>query len=266
MDEEPSVYDKMAASAKVLGSDFTSTEFAQLVSEHNYTSEQVSAISDTFSVLAEKKHETAINTILKMSRLPMKVPKTFDNFDFDRLHGKDAARLKTLSNLSEVYAGKSLAFIGPPGVGKTHLAEAYGRACCLKGMKTYFLKATELNEKFVAARRNGRESSLINTLVKPTCLIIDEIGRCYFDSSATRMFFDVLDRRYAKEGAHCIIFTSNKQPSYWTSYFEGDDDLKAALDRAFDDALIVDFKGTSYRGQKREILAVEAGDSATVNN
>lgn len=88
-------------------------------------------------------------------------------------------------------------------------------------MKTYFLKASELNERFINARKNGRESSVINGLVKPTCLIIDEIGRCIFDRHSTAMFFDMIDRRYEKEGAKCMIFTSNKQPNDWVEFFEG---------------------------------------------
>ena len=83
--------------------------------------------------------------------------------------------------LSALYAHKNLAFIGPQGVGKTHLAMAYGRQCCRLGLKAYFLKATELNQRLTDARKYGRESSTINGLVKPSCLIIDEVGRCVFD-------------------------------------------------------------------------------------
>lgn len=56
-----------------------------------------------------------------------------------------------------------------------------GRQCCQLGLKTYFLKATELNQRLTDARKYGRESSTINGLVKPSCLIIDEVGRCVFD-------------------------------------------------------------------------------------
>lgn len=265
-DTSTSAFDRLEHNAKALGIDFSSQEFATLASTKDYTSDQIQAIVDVFSTVEQKKHETVINTILKMSRLPLKVPKTFDNFNFDRLHGKDTATVKALVNLSEVHAGKNLALIGPPGVGKTHLAEAYGRACCMEGMKTYFLKATELNEKFIASRKASREASLMNSLVKPTCLIIDEIGRCTFDAASTRMFFDLLDRRYMKEGPKCIIFTSNKQPSLWSEFFESTDDLAAALDRAFDEAVIINFKGTSYRGQQREILSVGAGEAEPIQN
>ncbi|MBM6745483.1 ATP-binding protein [Drancourtella massiliensis] len=95
----------------------------------------------------------------------MNEPKTFERFDFSRLHGKHVQSLKNLSSLSALYARKNLAFIGPQGVGKTHLAMAFGRECCLKGYKTYFLRASELNQKLTDARKHGREGAVINGLV-----------------------------------------------------------------------------------------------------
>ena len=69
-----------------------------------------------------------------MSRLPTKVPQTFENFNFNLLKGKDLDSLKALPTLSHIYAHSNLAFIGPPGTGKTHLAQAFGYACCTHGV------------------------------------------------------------------------------------------------------------------------------------
>ena len=261
---EPSVYERIEQSCKILRVDLSGDEMALFSNNKGLSQAQLDAIVEIFHYLEVKKHDTVIETLLRLSRLPIKVPKTFENYDFERIHGKDSICVKNLPTLSEVHAGRNIALIGPPGVGKTHLAEAYGRACCLEGMKSYFLKASELKEKFTTALRYGREASLINFLVKPSCLIIDEIGRCIFDRESTGLFFDMIDRRYEKEGANCMIFTSNKQPNDWLEFFRCDDDLKAALDRLFDDAKVITFKGESYRGRNREILAVEAG--ATVGN
>ena len=144
------------------------------------------------------------------------------------------------------------------------LAMAYGRACCERGLKAYFLKATELNQRLTEARRHGRENSCINGLVKPSCLIIDEIGRCVFDRENTRMFFDIIDRRYNKEGPNTLILTSNKSPDKWGEYFNEDSSLLCSLDRIFDVATVFVIKGNSYRGKQCETIALTAGEPVSV--
>lgn len=67
---------------------------------------------------------------------------------------------------------------------------------------------SELRDKFTAVRRAGKEASVLNGLVYPSCLIIDEVGHCEFDKENTRLFFDLIDRRYNKEGAFNIVLTS----------------------------------------------------------
>lgn len=260
------VFDVIHDKACQLKLDISAEELAVFASDQEYSSEQLSAICEIFSYLAKKKHDTMISTLLRTSRLPVKQPKTFDNFDFTVMRGKHADRLKALNTLSPIYAHKNLAFIGPQGVGKTHLAMAFGNECCQKGMKTYFLKASELNQRLTAARQNDRVGSVINGLIKPSCLIIDEIGRTEFDRTNTRLFFDIVDRRYAKEGPNTIIFTSNKTPNQWRPYFNEDDDLLCALDRAFDDATVFMFKGKSYRGKKLETLPIEVGVHTSTAN
>ena len=82
----------------------------------------------------------------------------------------------------------------------------------------------------------------------------------------TMMFFDMIDRRYAKEGPNTMIFTSNRQPSQWEEFFDGKDDLLATLDRLFDKARVFMIKGESYRGRECKTLAVEAGAQTEVRN
>ena len=193
-----SVFDIVENSSQVLKLDFSSVEFAKLAEEQELTESQIHAVGIVFEYLQRKKIETTIHTLLKLSRLPLKDPKTFENFDFSVIKGRDAEKLKTLPSLSAIYAHRNLAFIGPAGTGKTHLAQAFGYECCQRGIKTYFIKMSELRDKFTAARRAGKEASILNGLVRPSCLIIDEVGHCEFDKENTRLFFDLIDRRYNK--------------------------------------------------------------------
>ena len=176
------------------------------------------------------------------------------------MNGENAVQIRNLPNLTALYSRQNIAFIGPPGVGKTHLSMAYGNACCQKGLKAYFIKATELNEKFTKARRTGTESSAVSGLVRPSCLIIDEIGRSIFDMENTRLFFDMIDRRCSKEGPNCMIFTSNLTPDKWRDFFREDDALLCALDRTFDAATVYLMKGESYRGRNLKTYSIEIND------
>lgn len=255
-----SLYAMVGENARRLGLDLCEHEAAQLALENGIDDVGMQAVADVLAYLCGKKNEAVVATLLRTSRLPLKDPKSFEGFDFSQLRGKQSGALAQLPALSAIYARRNIAFIGPQGVGKTHLAMAYGRECCLKGMKTYFLKATEMNQKFTDARKYGRESSAIGSLVKPSCLIIDEVGRCVFDKENTRMFFDVIDRRYNKEGPNTMIFTSNKTPDKWGEFFGEDSSLLCALDRIFDDATVFMIKGNSYRGKKCETIALSAGE------
>ena len=190
-----------------------------------------------------------------MSRLPTKAPKTFENFDFSLLKGKDVERLRVLPSLNAIYSHRNLAFIGPAGTGKTHLAQAFGYACCQHGMKTYFIKASELRDRW-------QDRLLSKCLVRPSCLIIDEIGHCAFDKENTRLFFDLIDRRYNKEGNFNMIFTSNKNPALWREDFEEDAMLLCTLDRIFDDATVFKLRGESFRGKKLETVSLQTGKVA----
>ena len=245
----------------VLKLDFSSAELAQLTLEKSFSQDTLNGMVVLFEYLREKKEQTTIQTILRMSRLPQKVPKTFENFDFSVLRGKSLTDLEKLQSIRTlpVYAHRNLAFIGPAGTGKTHLAQAFGYECCKRGLKTYFIKASELRDKFTGARRAEKTASMLTSLVRPSCLIIDEIGHCEFDKENTRLFFDLIDRRYNKEGAYNIVFTSNRSPSLWRENFNEEDSLLCALDRIFDDAAVFNIMGESFRGKRLETYALQAG-------
>ncbi|MGN8821070.1 ATP-binding protein [Atopobiaceae bacterium HCP3S3_A4] len=187
-----SPYELASEAAARLGIALAASELATLASDHDMGDAEVGALAVTFDYLAEKRRQASIETLLRLSRLPRREPKTFDGFDFSRIQGRDAS-----------------------------------------------------------------------ALVKPTCLIVDEVGRCTFDRACTDLFFDVIDRRYEKEGPNTMILTSNVAPSAWDEFFTGDDALLCALDRVFDKASVFMMRGPSYRGRELDTYSVEAVPQAT---
>lgn len=253
-----SPYELASDAASRLGIAVGAEELATLASDLDLGDGEMAAVAATFSYLAEKRRLASIETLLRLSRLPRREPKTFEGFDFSRIQGRDAAALGKLPSLADLYAHRNVAFVGPGGIGKAHLAQAYGRECCMRGLKTYYIKATELRDRFQKAVQRGNTSRVVSSLVKPSCLIVDEVGRCVYDRPCTDLFFDVVDRRYEKEGPNAMVLTSNIAPSGWDEFFTGDDTLLCALDRLFDKASVFVMRGPSYRGRELDTYSVEA--------
>lgn len=134
-----SLYEAVADCSKnLMKYGFSAEEFATLVQKNNMTDTEILAVATVLGYLKEKKEHSTVEFLLRTSRLPLKAPKTFENFDFDRITGRNIEKLRNLSTLSALYAHKNLAFIGKPGTGKTHLAQAFGRSCCEHGVKVHF--------------------------------------------------------------------------------------------------------------------------------
>ena len=205
----------------------------------------------SLGVLLSQHHQVVAVDIVqaKVDMINNKKSPIQDDYIEKYLAEKDLNLTATL-DAKAAYAHRNLAFIGPAGTGKTHLAQAFGYECCQQGLKTYFIKASELRDKLTNARKAGKTASCLNSLVRPSCLIIDEIGHCEFDRENTRLFFDLVDRRYNKEGSFNTVFTSNKNPARWRDIFNEDDALLCAFDRIFDDAEVFKIRGESFRVQQ----------------
>lgn len=113
------IFEQIEHFASVLKLDLSAEEFTQFAEEHELSESGMEAVRAVFSYLSRKKQQTTIHTLLKMSRLPTKAPKTFENFDFSMLKGKDVERLRLLPSLNAIYSHRNLAFIAQPVQGKT---------------------------------------------------------------------------------------------------------------------------------------------------
>lgn len=262
-DANPNALERVAADAKRIGANVPAAEMAAPAESRDMGAAELGSVAATLAYLAERRRERAVQMCLGMSHVPQKAPKTLENFDFGRLRGKGCDAMARLPTLSSLCARRNLAPMGPEGVGESHLAKAYGRECCMRGMQAHHVRAREPSDKMAKAVRLGAGSNLMNQPIRPACLITDEAGRCRFDKGCTDLLLHVVDARSEKDGPNLVLMTSNLTADKWDECLTGGPTLLCTLDRPFDEATVSVINGSSYRGQGLETLSVEAVPSVS---
>ena len=193
------------------------------------------------------KHERFIKMKTRMARLPYH--KTLDQFDFNFQTSIDERRIRDLATMQFVEHKENLIFLGPPGVGKTHLSVALALEAIKKRYTVYFTTAHDLVQTLQQAHQNHTVTQKMKKYTKPHILIIDEIGYRKMEDAAAHFFFQIVSERYEK-GA--IILTSNKSYGAWGDIF-GDSVLATAiLDRLLHHSSTINIKGESYRIKEKK--------------
>jgi DNA replication protein DnaC len=191
-------------------------------------------------VAAKASKHIAMRTA--MARFPFVKP--LESFDFTYQPSIDAKQVQHLASGHFIEHGDNVIVLGPPGVGKTHLAVGLGMKAIEAGYRVLFTTAAAFIEKLTKAHTDGRLEEKLKVFTAPRLLIIDEIGYLPIDRVGANLFFQLVSRRYERGP---MILTSNQSFGAWGDVFGDRVIATAILDRLLHHAVTMNIRGNSYR-------------------
>lgn len=189
------------------------------------------------------REERRVKTSLKLSGLP--VGKTLEGFDFAFQRGLERGRVELLSTCEFARRKENVLLLGPPGVGKTHLAAGLGVRAIQNGFSAVFLTADELIERMRRDESTGKGRARRWKYMNAALLIVDELGFQALDRKDAHLLFRLISYRYERGST---LITSNKSIREWPDMLAGDEVLATAiLDRLLHHCQVVTIDGRSFR-------------------
>ena len=188
------------------------------------------------------RDERASEIQITVSAFPFR--KEIEDFDFDYQPSINKQQILELNNLGFLSKHENILFVGPSGVGKTHLATSLGITAAKKRYSVYFISCHDLITQLNKAHFENKLDARIKHFCRYELLIIDEIGYLPVDKQGANLFFQLIAKRYEK---HSTIVTTNQTFNKWGEVFSDNVLANAILDRLLHHSIIINIKGTSYR-------------------
>lgn len=207
----------------------------------------------------DARREHAINRRIEKAEFPE--IKTLEGFDWDFNRKLDQPAIEELSDLEFIKRRGIALFLGQTGTGKTHLAMGLGLKAAKEGLRVYCSSVKKLIAEIEFARARGSLATLFRRILSAQLWIIDDWGVVSMSREVSEEVFDLLDRRKLNSA---MILTSNRDIEEWGEVFADPVLANAAIDRMFEAAKIVAFKGPSYRLKDRIVLPDLRIDSAVL--
>lgn len=197
------------------------------------------------------KQERNTTMRIRMAHFPFE--KTLESFDYKFQPSLDPKIVRELATCRYIANAENVLLLGPPGVGKTHLAVALGLKACAAGYRTLFATAATLITALTRAQSENRLEEKLKVLTQPKLLIIDEIGYLPLGPSGANLLFQLIARRYERGS---IILTSNQSLTGWGEVFGDPIIATAILDRLLHHSTMLNVKGESYRLKEKRKAGV----------
>src|SRR6202045_5201350 len=203
-------------------------------------------LDELLSCEVEARRTRYLRARMQLAHLPF--VKNFEQFDFSFQPSIDERQIRELRSLRFIHEASNVIFLGPPGVGKTHLSVALAEAAIQSGFGAYFMTAHDLVTDLGRAYSEGRLDRRMRVYLAPKVLIIDEMGYLPLDEMGATIFFQLVSARYERGS---IILTSNKSYGDWGSIFGDWIIATGFLDRLLHHSPTINIRGESYRLKER---------------
>jgi DNA replication protein DnaC len=192
-------------------------------------------------------------TVMRIRTAHFPQVKTLEDFNLDHLPSLRRDVLAHLATGTFVPKAENVILLGPPGIGKTHLAIGLGVKAAHAGYSVLFNTASNWISRLAEAHQAGRLEAELKKIRRYKLIIIDEVGYIPFDQDAANLFFQLIASRY-EQGS--VMVTSNLPFGRWGETFSDDVVAAAMIDRLVHHAEVLTLTGDSYRTrQRRELLA-----------